>query len=425
MNILLINHYAGSPRHGMEFRPYYFAREWTRAGHSVKIAASSESHVRSRRPPDRGILTREDIDGIEYLWLRTRSYQGNGAARLLNMAQFTARLYGLAAHLDGWRPDAVIASSTYPYDIWPAARLARRHGARLFYEVHDLWPLTPMLLGGFSRHHPMIASMQWAENYAYRHADAVISMLPCAYAHMERHGLSRDRYVHIPNGVDPAPAPAAADHPDVLRAGAALASLRERCDFVVAYAGAHGHANALDTLLEAMALLRDRPVGLALIGSGPEREALRAQAARLKLERVAFVDPVERGCIPAILEQADAAYIGLRHSPLFAYGVSPNKLFDYMQAARPVVYAIDSGNDIVNEAGCGISIKSQDPAALAQGLEAMRDTPAQERAAMGRRGAEYVQVHHAYPVLARLFLEVMESAAPTGSRPAADSGGPT
>lgn len=422
MNILLINHYAGSPRHGMEFRPYYFAREWTRDGHSVKVAASSASHVRSRRPPDNGPVTREDIDGIEYLWLRTRPYQGNGAARLVNMAQFAARLYGLSAHLRGWRPDAVVASSTYPYDVWPAARLARRHGAGLFYEVHDLWPLTPMLLGGFSRRHPMIASMQWAEDYAYRHADAVISMLPCAYAHMERHGLSRDRYVHIPNGVDPGPAPAAADHPDTVRARAALASLRERCDFVIAYAGAHGHANALDTLLDAMGLLRDRPIGLLLIGSGPEREALRAQAARLELARVAFVDPVERGCIPAILEQADAAYIGLRDSPLFAYGVSPNKLFDYMQASRPVVYAINSGNDIVGEAGCGISIKSQDPAALARGIEAMRATPADERAAMGERGAQYVRTHHAYPVLARLFLEVIESAAPPRGRAGARHG---
>ena len=411
MNILLINHYAGSPRYGMEFRPYHFAREWTLAGHDVRIAAASESHVRSRRPPDRGPVTREDIDGIGYLWLRTRPYRGNGAARLANMAQFVARLYRLQAHLDGWRPDAVIASSTYPYDIWPAARLARRHRAGLFFEVHDLWPLTPRLLGGFPAWHPMIASMQLAENYAYRHADAVISMLPCAYPHMARHGLARERYVHIPNGVDPAPASAPQDHPDIPRARAALDALRADCDFVAAYAGAHGHANALDALLEAMARLRDRPVGLALIGGGPEREALRAQAARLGLARVAFVDPVERGCIPAILQDADAAYIGLRHSPLFAYGISPNKLFDYMQAERPVVCAVDSGNDIVGEAGCGISIRSQDPGALAEALLAMRATPPAERLAMGRRGAEYVRRHHAYPVLARRFLDVMEAAA--------------
>ena len=48
MNILLINHYAGSPQHGMEYRPYYLAREWVRAGHTVQIVATayrSEEHT--------------------------------------------------------------------------------------------------------------------------------------------------------------------------------------------------------------------------------------------------------------------------------------------------------------------------------------------------------------------------------------------
>ena len=42
MNILLINHYAGSPEMGMEFRPYYFAREWVKAGHHCRRFLSSE-----------------------------------------------------------------------------------------------------------------------------------------------------------------------------------------------------------------------------------------------------------------------------------------------------------------------------------------------------------------------------------------------
>ena len=50
MNVLLINHYAGSPRLGMEYRPFYLAREWVRAGHRVQIVAASFSHVRSRQP---------------------------------------------------------------------------------------------------------------------------------------------------------------------------------------------------------------------------------------------------------------------------------------------------------------------------------------------------------------------------------------
>ena len=74
MNILLINHYAGSPRDGMEYRPYYLAREWVRAGHRVQIVAASYSHVRSRQPAALrlpGAVLDELIDGIAYRWLPT------------------------------------------------------------------------------------------------------------------------------------------------------------------------------------------------------------------------------------------------------------------------------------------------------------------------------------------------------------------
>lgn len=73
------------------------------------------------RPQAGGRLTRENVDGIEYLWYATLPYQGNGARRLLNMLQFSARLYELRRDLGGWRPDIVIASSTHPYDVLPAA----------------------------------------------------------------------------------------------------------------------------------------------------------------------------------------------------------------------------------------------------------------------------------------------------------------
>ena len=40
MNILIINHYAGSKEYGMEYRPYYLAKEWKNQGHEVTIIAA-------------------------------------------------------------------------------------------------------------------------------------------------------------------------------------------------------------------------------------------------------------------------------------------------------------------------------------------------------------------------------------------------
>src|SRR2546430_9397288 len=92
MNILYVDHYAGGPRWGMEYRPYYLAREWVRAGHRVRMVAASYSHVRAVQPqgPKRARRWTETVDGIEYLWYRTPAYEGNGVDRAVNIAAFLA-----------------------------------------------------------------------------------------------------------------------------------------------------------------------------------------------------------------------------------------------------------------------------------------------------------------------------------------------
>jgi glycosyltransferase involved in cell wall biosynthesis len=405
MNILLINHYAGSVRHGMEYRPYYLAREWVRLGHRVTIVASSESHVRTLAPVLDGARERaETIDGIDYLWLATPPYRGNGLARVRNMAAFVLRLRQRASELAArLEPDVVIASSTYPLDIWPAHRIARLAGARLLFEVHDLWPLSPMELGGYSRWHPFIMLLQAAENFACRRADAVVSILPRVREHLEAHGMAPSKLHLVPNGVDPAEWEGAApDLPPAL--DAALGKLRREGKFVVGYAGTHGISNALETLVEAAARLRGQPVAFVLVGAGPDKAALVGQAGRLGLDNVHFFEPVPKAQVPALLARFDLAYIGWRRQPLYRFGISPNKLIDYMMAARPILHAVEAGNDPVAEAGCGLTVAPEDPTAVADGVLRLLALSAEGRHALGQRGRRFAIDNHTYPVLGRRFL---------------------
>jgi glycosyltransferase involved in cell wall biosynthesis len=408
MNILLINHYAGSVRHGMEYRPYYLAREWVRAGHKVTIVAASASHVRTQAPQmGRRARMEETIDGIDYVWLAAPPYRGNGAARVRNMATFLWRLHAAGEQLArAVRPDAVIASSTYPLDIWPAARIARRAGARLLYEVHDLWPLSPMELGGYSPRHPFIMLLQAAEDFACRRADAIVSILPKVRPHLEAHGMAPHKLHLVPNGVDPdewqghaAPLPG--------RLEVALDSLRQQGRFVVGYAGTHGVANALGTLLDAAERLRGRPVAFVLVGNGPDKPALERRAAGLDLDNVHFFDPVAKSQVPALLQRFDVAYIGWRRQALYRFGISPNKLIDYMMAGRPIVHAVEAGNDPVMEAGCGLTVAPGDPQAIADAVLAMQALDATTRAALGRRGRAHALANHTYPVLGQRFLTAL------------------
>jgi glycosyltransferase involved in cell wall biosynthesis len=408
VRIVLINHYAGSLQHGMEYRPYYFGREWTRLGHEVTIVAASCSHVRTKSPALDGSLLEERIDGLRYLWLKTPPYQGNGVSRALNMFAFVWQVWRRRGWLTvRFRPEVVVASSTYPLDNVPAHRLARACGAQLVYEVHDLWPLSPIELGGMSRWHPFILVMQWAENFAYRRADRVVSMLPCAADHMRRHGMAPEKFVHVPNGIDieewaGAKTPLPEEH------GSVLSQLRADGRFIVGYAGAHGLANSLHTLLEAAKLLHDDRVSIVLVGEGPVKEDLRRQAWSAGLRNVAFLPAVRRAAVPALLSAVDVCYIGLKRTSLFRFGISPNKLLDYMMSGKPIIQAIDAGNDMVNEVRCGLSVPPEDPRAIAGAVRELMAMNAAAREAMGQRGRQHVLANHDYRVLAARFLDCLK-----------------
>ena len=406
MNILLINHYAGSLQHGMEYRPFYLAREWVRLGHKVRIVASTQSHIRAQAPQLAGRGCKlETIEGVEYQWIATPPYRGNGVARVVNIFTFVARLHAQSHRLaDSFQADVVIASSTYPLDIWPAHRIARRCGARLLFELHDLWPLSPMELGGYSRWHPFIMLLQAAENYACRHAAAIVSILPKVRDHLEAHGMAPHKLHIVPNGTDPSewladstPLPGAA--------GAALSALRADGKFIVGYAGTHGIANALDTLLDAASLIDDPRVVFVLVGGGPEKPRLQQRAAHLRLKNLHFYDPVPKGQVPALLRSFDLAYIGWQRQRLYRFGIAPNKLIDYMMAGRPILHSVEAGNDPVAEAGCGMTVAPQDALAVTRGVLAMLLLSEQERNDMGQRGMAYALANLSYPVLGQRFLQ--------------------
>lgn len=400
MRIVLVNHYAGSPTHGMEYRPYYLAREWVRMGHDVTIVAATQSHTR-QKVPEAGM---EIIDGVTYRWLPTPAYEGNGLRRAVNMACFVYKLRrALPELMSEGRFDVVIASSTYPSDIYPCRELARRCDAKLVWEVHDLWPLSPAELGGMPRWHPFIVAMQHGEDYACRHADVVISMLPEADRHLITRGMDPNKYCHIPNGIDVSGwssniVPLPEEHEQMLR------SARASGHFIVGYAGAHGIANALHSFIDAAQYLESAGVTMVIIGQGPEKKALRRRAAPYS-DSVLFLPPTPRGAIPELLSMCDALYIGLQRQDLFQFGVSPNKIFDYAMAAKPIVNAISAPNDLISEAQCGFSVNPEDPYAIASAIKNIVDMEPEKRTEMGRRGRDYVTKYHDYRILARRFLE--------------------
>jgi glycosyltransferase involved in cell wall biosynthesis len=406
MNILIINHYAGSLRHGMEYRHFYLAREWVKLGHKVTIVAASFSHLRTVNPDIKQNNGNEVIEGIQYIWLKTPIYRGNGVKRVLNLLTFAILLYTHAPEfIHNYHPDLVIASSPHPFIIYGANKIASFSKAKLFYEVRDLWPLTLIELGRMSRFHPFIMLMQWAENYAYRISDRIISLLPKAERYMTQHGMADNNFLYIPNGIN-----TSEWHNEHLLSNMphhteVIMGLKQKGNFIVGYAGAHGLANELNSLIEAASILRAESVALVLVGNGPEKERLQQNVVQMNLSNVIFLPSVQKSNIPNLLAMMDALYIGLKDEALFRFGISPNKLMDYMMAAKPIIQAIRAGNDMVAESRCGITVAPENARAVADAIVMLMQKSPDARQSLGLKGREYVMAHHDYKILASRFLD--------------------
>lgn len=409
MNILLIQPYAGSRQYGMQYRPYYLAKEWSKLGHHVTIVSASFSHLRLMQPKTSESITEEEIEGIRYIWLKTKEYSDNGAKRVWNMLEFSWRLIRLKKRLKAaYKPDIVIASSPHPFSIFGANIIARSSKAKLVFEVRDLWPLTLIELGKKSPSHPFIMLMQFAENYAYRVSDYVVSLLPEAHLHMIEHGMAAHKFYYFPNGIIVEEwVGMQGEMPNEYEN--LLERLKVEGNFLVGYAGGHGLANSLQYLLEAADRLREHPVAFILIGNGPDKEELQKRAKENGLTNVWFLDPIPKSAIPKFLDQMDVLFAGLKQESFYRFGMSMNKLFDYMMAAKPIILSAKVGNDLVMEYRCGLSIPPENSEAIADGVMKLKSLTFDERMEIGRRGRERVLSEHNLEILARSFVEEMEN----------------
>ena len=391
---------------GMSFRPYYFAREWQKMGHRVRIVGASFSHLRKKNPVVEKDFEIQEIDGVEFQWVKTGTYEGNGIARAKTMAEFCSKLWMNAGKIvKDFHPDAVISSSTYPLDTYPAQRIAKLAKCKYVHEGHDIWPLTLTELGGMSESNPFVKLMAIAEKSAYSKADHVVSVLPNAVEHMLQHGLqSSEKFTCIQNGIVmedwESPEPLNQEHRSVFE------NLHREGKFIVCYLGGHALSNALDTLVEAAKLTSDdSSIAYVLIGKGVEKERLMNSAEGL--DNIFFLPPVNKRQVPSALREADALYIGAAPCSLYKYGVSMNKLYDYMMAGKPIIYGVAAYNNDVALFKCGVTIESENAEEIVKAVNEFKAMSKEERMTMGQRGRINVMENYEYSKLAELFIKAL------------------
>ena len=404
MNVLLINHYAGSKDYGMEYRAYYLAKEWANQGHSVTIVAASFSHLRLKNPDVSKDYQEDMIEGIRYVWMKTPAYESS-LKRILNMGMFVWKVNKYAKKLSKEViPDLVIAGSCYPLDNYVAHKIAKLSRAKYTYEVRDIWPLSPMLIGGYSPKHPFIWVMQKAEDYAYKHVDKVVSLLWNAEGHMLERGLKPGKFVCVPNGYNPGEwSKDKFDLPLPDEHKIAFEKLKDK--LIIGFAGGFAASGTIDVLVKAAAKLKEKKdLHVVLVGKGPEIFKYEQIIKENGLDNVTILPPVSKSLIPAIDSHFDICFLGGVHSPLHKYGTSPNKLTDYMLCGKPIVHAVDEPGSAVERESCGIRVEAENVNEVANAILKLSSMTAEERNIMGERGRKYAETLK-WSILADRFIK--------------------
>ena len=408
--VWMLNHYAALPHEPGGVRHYSLARHLRSCGWHAPIITAGTRHPsgQSCLAPDERIRHYR-VDGVDLFFLKCPEYTGNGLGRMRNMAGYAWRAADLGRSRPASlpRPDVVIGSCVHPLAVLSACRLAKRFRIPFLFEIRDLWPETLVTFGTLRPRSPMTQALYLLEKYLLRRAARIVSLLPGVTDYVvSRGGIPAEKVTWIPNGID-------LDWFDARKQDAPLIERPADWSFVLSYFGAMGNANDLPTILKGFATYERRHpeerAGLLLIGDGPLKSAMQDQAKQLEIRRICWAPPVPKDAIPALTGISDAFVVAAPDRPeLYRFGVSPNKIFDYMAGGKPTLFAISAANDPVAESGGGLTIPSGNAERLADAIAELVAMPTRERENMGARARAFVAQRHDYAHLAQTLVQVLE-----------------
>lgn len=405
IKIWIFNHYAIAPGQSGGTRHYDLAKELVKQGFSVTIYASSFDYY-SREElhfiDSKDQIKEEEYQGVRFIWLRTTPYKKNDWRRVLNMISYTYRAYR-AARKRKEQPDVIIGSLVHPLAALLGYILAKRVKCRFYFEERDLWPQTLVDLGKISEKNPVVWLLYQLEHFLYRKASRIIVLFKKAVNYVEQKGINSNKIIYLPNGVD---LKRFDDYDQTLPLELEQLFNQLEGKFIGIYIGSHGLANGLDGILDTAKIIRDNNelLHFLFVGDGPEKERLRQRKREEGLSNVSFLPPIAKEHIPSLLKKANIGLMSLSKAKVFQWGISSNKIFDYMAASLPIILLSDAEETPIEESGGGIKVaNSVEMAEAIQRLFAdkyLRDE-------MGGLARDYVMKYHSWEMLSQKFKKVL------------------
>jgi len=398
--IWIFNHYATKPDEPAT-REYDISKELVKNGHQVTIFASSFSHYKfEEKYLKKGENWRaENYNGVNFIWIRTFPYKRNNWRRFLNMFSYAWRAFWIGKKMKE-KPDIIMGTCVHPFAVLSAYLVAKNKKSRFFFEVTDLWPQTLVDMGFLSPQNPLVYILRFLEKFLYKKAEKIITLLPYAGEYIVGLGISKDKIVWISNGTD-------------LSRYEKMKSYdgSKKENFTFMYLGIHSFYVGLNTVLEAAEILQKegkRNLKFVFVGDGSEKPNLIKIAKDRKLNNVEFRDMIPKDQIFKAMEEADVFISIIKGMPvLIKYGISSNKLIDYLAAGRPIIFSVSSKNNPVEEAKAGITVFPDDPEAFIEAVKKIISLTPEERIKMGENGRVYAKKNYDIKTLAEKFEQLL------------------
>jgi glycosyltransferase involved in cell wall biosynthesis len=407
MRILYISQYFPPEAGASQTRAHELARNLVLLGHQVTMLAEIPNHPSGIIPPEyKGrLFERGELDGIEVIrvWVKA-SPQKTYRNRLWFYSSFmiTASLAGLL--LARGHYDILYVDSPPLLAGGAGLAISRLRRIPLVFEVCDLWPESAVALGEISSARA-IALATRLEEACYRHARKIVVVTVGIRERILARGVPQEKLALVPNGANTDLFHFSLDARLRLRQELGLSG-----KFVAVYAGLHGLAQGLETVVEAARILKDDlGIHFVLVGEGPRKPDLISLAQKYSLNNITFIPEQPRENVPEYLSCADVGLIPLKNIPLFD-GALPSKLFDAWACERPVVMSVGGeARQVLESAGGGIYSPPEDAAEMAAAIRWMQGHPA-DREKMGANGRNYTVQNHSHPELAKNLAGVLDQA---------------
>lgn len=403
--IWIFNHYAKPNIYPGGTRHFDISKQLIKRGYNVTIFASSFLHGK-----DKNILNKnekyklEEYDGVKFLWLNTKpAYEGNGIKRFLNMISYFLLVMKYHKILKE-KPDIIIGSSVHLFACLAGVFLSKKYKALSITEIRDIWPQSLVEIGSFSKHHPVVIFFNLLEKYVYSKTSYIITLLENSKEYFIKKGFKNDQIIHIPNGVD-------IEQFIFNKNNYHTSILFVTNKINICYCGAHGKANGLDNIINAIKIVNEKGYEnrfvMNFIGNGPEKANLIKITNELKIQNIKFFDQIEKKYIASTLSNSDILLFNLMKLSVLDHGISPNKLFDYMCSGKFIISACNEEVDLVKKANCGINVEPDVPEQLANAIIKAINMTKEERDKLGQNGFEYVKKYHNISDLADKLVDII------------------